>query len=104
MAWDISVKDKVYKRLANEIFFRILNGYYALGQKLPSYVDIAKAAGSSPETVRKAFQELEGKDVILKTCWGYFVTTEQDKISDYRNGYLQSIEERYLEAQQKIKQ
>ena len=38
MGWDIDVREKVYQRLANEIFFRILHGEYALGAKLPSYM------------------------------------------------------------------
>ena len=59
MGWDIDVREKVYQRLANEIFFRILRGEYALGAKLPSYIEIAKKAGSSPETLRKAFRELQ---------------------------------------------
>lgn len=37
MGWDIDVKEKIYLRLANEIFFRIYNGTYQLGSKLPSY-------------------------------------------------------------------
>ena len=47
MSWDIEVHEKVYQRLANEIFFRILRGEYALGAKLPSYIDFAKEAGRS---------------------------------------------------------
>ena len=35
MGWDIEVREKVYQRLANEIFFRILRGEYAMGAKLP---------------------------------------------------------------------
>ena len=50
MSWDIEVHEKVYQRLANEIFFRILRGEYALGAKLPSYIDFAKEAGSNPGT------------------------------------------------------
>ena len=42
MSWDIEVHEKVYQRLANEIFFRILRGEYALGAKLPSYICPAK--------------------------------------------------------------
>ena len=38
MGWDIDVKEKIYLRLANEIFFRIYNGTYQLGSKLPSYI------------------------------------------------------------------
>ena len=64
MGWDIDVREKVYQRLANEIFFRILRGEYALGAKLPSYIEIAKKAGSSPETLRKAFRELQQHGVI----------------------------------------
>ena len=67
MGWDIDVREKVYQRLANEIFFRILRGEYALGAKLPSYIEIAKKAGSSPETLRKAFRELQQQGVIEKT-------------------------------------
>ena len=67
MGWDIDVREKVYQRLANEVFFRILHGKYALGAKLPSYIDLAKEAGSSPETVRKAFRELQQHGVIEKT-------------------------------------
>lgn len=58
MSWDIDVREKVYQRLANEIFFRILHGEYVKGAKLPSYIKIAKEAGSSPETVRKAIRVL----------------------------------------------
>lgn len=35
MGWDIDVREKVYQRLANEIFFRILHGEYALGPNCP---------------------------------------------------------------------
>ena len=28
MGWDIDVKEKIYQKLANEIFFRIYNGTY----------------------------------------------------------------------------
>ena len=62
--WDIAIKEKVYQRLANEIFFRILHGEYELGSKLPSYIDLAKEAGSSPETVRKAVRELQQNGVV----------------------------------------
>ena len=32
MRWAIEVREKVYQRLANEVFFRILHGKYALGE------------------------------------------------------------------------
>lgn len=84
MGWDIDVREKVYQRLANEIFFRILHGEYALGAKLPSYIEIAKEAGSSPETARKAIRELQQHSVIEKTRRGYFVTSDKSAVTAFR--------------------
>ena len=42
MSWDIEVREKVYQRLANEIFFRILHGEYGLGTKMPSYTELSR--------------------------------------------------------------
>ena len=86
MSWDIEVREKVYQRLANEIFFRILHG----------------EAGSSPETVRKAFSELCRLGLIDKTRYGYFVTSNHGHISAYRQNYLADLEKEYLVAKTKV--
>lgn len=100
--WDIGVKETVWHRLANEIFFRILRGEYTIGKKLPSYIYIAKEAGSSPETVRKALRELQRHGVIEKTRLGYFVTSDETKVISFRHQYLASIEKEYLDARKKV--
>ena len=102
MGWDIDVRKKVYQRLANEIFFCILRGEYALGAKLPSYIEIAKEAGSSPETLRKAFRELQQQGVIEKTRKGYFATSDKIAVAAFRERYLASIEEAYHNAIAKV--
>ena len=102
MGWDIDVREKVYQRLANEVFFRILHGKYALGAKLPSYIDLAKEAGSSPETVRKAIRELQQQGVVEKTRQGYFVTSDEATITAFRERYLASVEEEYRHAKAKV--
>lgn len=102
MAWDIDVKYKIYHRLANEFFFRIYNGTYPLGVKLPAYSTLAMEAGCGPETVRKAIIELQAHGVVEKTRYGYFVTINQEKVYEYRDNYLTSVEQEYLEAKQKI--
>lgn len=102
MGWDIDVREKVYQRLANEIFFRILRGEYALGAKLPSYIEIAKEAGSSPETVRKAIRELQQHGVIEKTRWGYYVSSNKTAVLAFREKYLEKIECDYAVAKEKV--
>ena len=103
MGWDIDVREKLYQRLANEIFFRILHGEYELGAKLPSYVELAKEAGSSPETVRKAVRELQQEGIVEKLRVGYFVTSDNDRIIVFRQRYLASIEKEYLSQKEKVK-
>ena len=102
MSWDIDVREKVYQRLANEIFFRILHGEYVMGAKLPSYINIAKEAGSSPETVRKAVRVLQEHGVIEKTRLGCFVSSDEKVISAYCQEYLAVVEKEYLNAKEKV--
>ena len=101
MGWDIGVKEKVYQRLANEIFFRILYGEYALGAKLPSYIDLAKEAGGSPETARKAIR-VQQHGVVEKTRQGYFTISDKAIILAFHQQYLVAIENEYLTAKGKI--
>ena len=81
MGWDIDIREKIYLRLANEIFFRILHGEYAQGGKLPSYAELAKKAGCSPETVRKAIRELQQQGVVERLRVGYAVTSNSTQIA-----------------------
>ena len=101
MGWDIDIREKIYLRLANEIFFRILHGEYAQGGKLPSYAELAKKAGCSPETVRKAIRELQQQGVVERLRVGYAVTSNGTQIAAYRQRYLISIKEVYLTAKAK---
>ena len=52
MSWDIEVREKVYQRLANEIFFRILHGDMGWGQKCP----LTQSFQKRPGVVRKPLE------------------------------------------------
>ena len=102
MGWDIDVKEKVSGRLANEIFFRIYDGTYQPGAKLPSILDIAKEAGSSPETVRKAIKELQHKGIVNKTRSGFYVTSKCENIQEYCNNYISGLDKEYMAAKARV--
>ena len=74
-----------------------------MGAKLPSYIDLAKEAGSSPETVRKAIWKLQQHGVIEKTRWGYFVTADEVAVKAFREQYLASVEKEYQTSLAKVK-
>lgn len=104
MGWDIDVPERIYQRLANEIFFRVLNGFYLPGSKLPSLLEISKEAGSSSETVRKAIDELERNGIVNRSRFGNYITTDKSTILTYKEKYLSKIEKEYLAAKAKIKE
>ena len=66
------------------------------------YIDFAKEAGSSPETVRKAIRELQQQGVVEKTRRGYFVTSDKAAIITFRQQYLASVEKEYHNAKEKV--
>lgn len=102
MGWDIDVKEKVSGRLANEIFFRIYDGTYQPGAKLPSILDIAKEAGSSPETVRKAIRVLQHKGIVDKNRGGFYVTSKCENIQEYCNIYIARLNKEYIAAKARV--
>ena len=67
------------------------------------YIDFAKEAGSSPETVRKAIRELQQQGVVEKTRRGYFVTSDKAVVITFRQQYLASVEKEYHNAKEKVK-
>ena len=61
-------------------------------QRTPA-AELAKKAGCSPETVRKAIRELQQQGVVENLRVGYAVTSDSSQITAYRQRYLISIKE-----------
>lgn len=101
--WDIAVEECVYQRLADEVFFRILDGRYRLGMRFPSILTFAKEAGTSPETVRKAIKILKSEKLLNKTPHGYFVTDNKKLVQKYKTAYIEKAERKYYQSMQKIR-
>ena len=101
--WDISVDERIYQRLADEIFFRILDGRYQLGMRFPSLLTLAKEAGTSPETVRKAINILKSEKLLNKTPHGYFITDNKLSVHNYQTAYIAKAKQKYYQSMQKIR-
>ena len=103
MGWDIDVREKIYLRLANEIFFASAWRVCRREENSPQLRgNWAKKAGCSPETVRKAIRELQQQGVVENLRVGYAVTSDSTQITAYRQRYLISIKEEYLIAKAKV--
>ena len=59
MAWKLNPERQIWLQLVDVLKFRIVSGQYPAGVKLPSVRELAAEAGVNPNTMQKAFTELE---------------------------------------------
>lgn len=85
MAWTLDSGRPIYAQLVERLQTQIVSGYYPAGTKLPSVRDLAAEAAVNPNTMQRAFAELERNGlVVTQRTNGRSVTQDQEKISSVR--------------------
>lgn len=85
MAWNLNSDRPIYAQLLEHIQLQIVSGEYLPGGKLPSVRELAAAASVNPNTMQKAFAELERSGLIeTRRTSGRFVTENTQLISQIR--------------------
>ena len=64
MRWNIRSDAPVYSQLVEHIKLAIISGEFPLGSRLPSVRDLASEAGVNPNTMQRAFAELEREGLV----------------------------------------
>ena len=65
MRWNIRSDLPVYSQLVEHIKLAIVSGEFPLGSRLPSVRELAAEAGVNPNTMQRAFAELEREGLVL---------------------------------------
>ena len=65
MAWELDSDRPIYIQLVERIQKTIISGYYPPGGRLPSVRELAAEAAVNPNTMQKAFAELERSGLII---------------------------------------
>lgn len=65
MTWILNSDRPIYAQIVEKLQMQIVSGSYKPGDKLPSVRDLATQAGVNPNTMQKAFTELERSGLIL---------------------------------------
>lgn len=85
MAWKLNSDRPIYLQLAERIQMQIVSGQYAPGGKVPSVRELAAVAAVNPNTMQKAFAELErGGLIITQRTNGRNVTEDKALIDSVR--------------------
>lgn len=81
MVWNLDADRPIYAQLVEQLQLQIISGQYPPGGKLPSVRELAAEAAVNPNTMQKAFAELErGGLIITQSTNGRMVTGDTDLI------------------------
>lgn len=80
MAWDLDADRPIYAQLVERIQMQIVSGYYPPGGKLPSVRELAAVAAVNPNTMQKAFAELERSGLIITQRTNGRTVTEDEEL------------------------
>ncbi|MCQ2597300.1 MAG: GntR family transcriptional regulator [Treponema sp.] len=86
MAWELDSDRPIFSQIVERIQLDIVSGIYKPGDKLPSVRDLAAEASVNPNTMQKAFTELERTGLVYsQRTAGRFITEDTEMISDLKN-------------------
>ena len=103
MPWDLDSDRPVFIQIVEKIEQDIISGVYQPGEKLPSVRDIALEAAVNPNTMQKAFSELERSGIVYsKRTSGRFVTEDSKLIEKLRKDKANKEIELFLEKMKKM--
>ena len=99
MPWSFQADTPIYTQLVARLQEQIVSGAYPPGSKLPSVRDLAADAGVNPNTVQRAFAELERLGLIYtQRTSGKFVTEDTAAIDAARRALAEGQTRQYLAA------
>lgn len=85
MAWILNSDRPIYIQIVEIIQMQIVSGQYKPGDKLPSVRELAAQASVNPNTMQKAFSELERNGLIItQRTSGRIVTEDVEMIKGIR--------------------
>ncbi|HEO6845444.1 TPA: GntR family transcriptional regulator [Streptococcus agalactiae] len=85
MAWEFNEKSPIYSQIAEHIKMQIVSQEIKNGDQLPTVRELAQEAGVNPNTMQRAFTELEREGMVFsQRTSGRFVTEDNLLIGKIR--------------------
>ena len=103
MAWNLSSDRPIFLQIVERIQMDIISGVYAPGDKLPSVRDLAAEAAVNPNTMQKAFSELERTGLVYsQRTSGRFITEDTNMIEELKSSLAKEKINEFLDLMQKL--
>ena len=86
MSWNFDEKSPIYIHIAKHNKMKIISQEIKSGDQLPTVRELAEEAGVNPNTMQRAFSELEQEGMVFsKRTSGRFVTEDEKLIKQKRH-------------------
>ena len=83
MPWNLDSDRPIFIQILERIRVDIISGKYQPGDKLPSVRELAAEAAVNPNTMQRAFAELERTGLVYsKRTSGRFITEDREMIEE----------------------
>ena len=103
MEWQFDSNMSIYTQLVDKIKLAIVSGEYTRGQRLAAVRDLASEAGVNPNTMQRAFQELERLGLVYtQRSNGRFVTEDEDVIETTKKALAEASIRSFMDSMQRI--
>lgn len=103
MPWNLDSDRPIFLQIVERIQMDIIAGKYTPGDKLPSVRDLAAEAAVNPNTMQKAFQELERTGLVhSQRTSGRFITEDTTMIEDLKTSFANEKIHEFLTLMQQL--
>lgn len=99
MEWNFESDRPIYIQLVEKMKIAIISGKYKAGDRLPSVRDFAIEIKANPNTVQRAYLELEEEGLVLtQRTNGKFVTEDKNLIKKMREEIAKQSLEKFIDS------
>lgn len=103
MPWNLDADRPIFLQILERIRMDIISGKYTPGEKLPSVRELAAQATVNPNTMQRAFAELERTGLVYsKRTSGRFITEDQEMIDTIRADLAKEKILQFLESMHQL--
>ncbi|MBQ8279181.1 MAG: GntR family transcriptional regulator [Roseburia sp.] len=103
MGWTLDSDRPIFLQIMERIQMDIISGKYKAGDKLPTVRELASVAAVNPNTMQKAFSELERMGLVYsQRTSGRFITEDLAMIEGLKTDFAQAKIEEFLDSMRKI--
>lgn len=103
MSWKFDEKSPIYVQIAQHIKMQIISQEIKNVDQLPTVRELAEEAGVNPNTMQRAFSELEREGMVYsQRTSGRFVTEDTDLIMQKRREVAEAELESFVNNMQKM--